>query len=141
MLFRSSGCVYKSVSPSLKPPIPQNVYCCKITTPFTDCQAALSIHVNPSFSFPHLLSRHTPTYSHTSLSVPSFLPSLSFSLTLLLCEFCFGAVIFRLISEVMHFLQIKEEARLFLPPQSSVLHITNAPHAVPARVPKPDSHF
>lgn len=71
-----------------------------------------------SFPLSHLLSIHTPIHCLT-LSPPSRPTHLLFSPSLLLCVFCFGAVIFRLISEVMHFLQIKEEARLPPPPSSS----------------------
>lgn len=72
-----------------------------------------------SFPLPHLLSIHTHLSTVFSPSLPLTPPisfSLSLSLSSLLCVFCFGAVIFRLISEVMHFLQIKEEARLHPPP-------------------------
>lgn len=58
-----------------------------------------------------------PRYSHTRIHCPAAPPISPFSSSLLLCVFCFGAVIFRLISEVMHFLQIKEEAgAAHLPP-------------------------
>lgn len=91
------------------------------------------IYTGESFSsFPPPFYSHTPIHC---LLPPA--PPIHFSPSLLLCVFCFSAVIFRLISEVMHFLQIKEEARLpplslpsppplpppppSLPPQSPVL--------------------
>lgn len=74
-----------------------------------------SIQVKPPFLFPtSFLFTHTYPLSSPLSSRPTL-----FSPSLLFCVFCFGAVIFRLISEVMHFLQIKEEARLPPPPSSS----------------------
>lgn len=77
---------------------------------------SISIQVNSPFLFP---TSFLFTHTYPLFSPPPFLsphPSPFLSLSFLLCVFCFGAVIFRLISEVMHFLQIKEEARLHPPP-------------------------
>lgn len=78
--------------------------------------SSISIQVNSPFLFP---TSFLFTHTYPLFSPPPFLsphPSPFLSLFFLLCVFCFGAVIFRLISEVMHFLQIKEEARLHPPP-------------------------
>lgn len=73
-----------------------------------------------------------PPYSHTRIHCPAAPPISLFSSSLLLCVFCFGAVIFRLISEVMHFLQIKEEAGAAHPPPPAPRTILLPPPQLPS---------
>lgn len=99
-----------------------------VRIPAPVCQGFCS-HLSPP-THPYIFIYMRTTLQHLSIQVhpPSLCPPslcsgvhpltssspthLLFSPSFLLCVFCFGAVIFRLISEVMHFLQIKEEANL-----------------------------
>lgn len=106
-------------------------------------QRSIRAGESSSSSFP------PPCYSHTRIHCPAAPPISLFSSSLLLCVFCFGAVIFRLISEVMHFLQIKEEAgaahppppapRTILPPPPTPLLYFPPPHHRRRRPPAPVS--
>lgn len=65
---------------------------------------------------------HRPAYPiKANTASPARAPDSALPLSVsLLCMFCSRSVIFRLISEVMHFLQIKEEARTPPPPLLSL---------------------